>query len=312
MKILLAPILGHTDFVFRNALARNFHGIDGWYCPFITTVKGKTVRDSHIRDVLPKYNKLKNIVPQIIGKDADEFVILANQLSAMHYPIINWNIGCPYPMVVNKKRGAGLLPYPELIDSFLDKAVPNVKCRISVKTRLGKDHSGEIFDVIPVLNKYPLEEIVIHPRTATQMYGGSVDLDTFEKCLSVSRHQVVYNGDIVDVKSFKSISGRFPSISSFMIGRGILMNPGLPESIKDIPSTRYKERLYRFHEDLVRGYHDGGCDEMSLLGRLKQIWYYLSCSFAKSEETLKRIQRAKSLDQYWDAVKESFSSEIRK
>jgi tRNA-dihydrouridine synthase len=312
MKLFLAPILGHTDFVFRNALARNFQGIDGWYSPFITTVKGKTVRDSHIRDVLPRYNKLKNIVPQVIGKDTEEFVILANQLFAMKYPVVDWNLGCPYPMVVNKKRGAGLLPYPEMISSFLDEVIPNVKCRISVKTRLGKDHPQEIFNVIPVLNNYPLEEIIIHPRTAQQMYGGSVDLDAFEKCLSLSKHPIVYNGDIVDTASFKKISGRFPSISSFMIGRGILMNPDLPEAIKGLPSTRYKERLYRFHEDLVRGYQENGCEEISLLGRLKQIWCYLSFSFARSEETLRKIQRAKTMEKYWEAVKEAFDGGLKK
>ncbi|HUI92645.1 MAG TPA: tRNA-dihydrouridine synthase family protein [Chitinivibrionales bacterium] len=311
MKILLAPILGHTDFVFRNTLARNFQGIDGWYCPFITTVKGRSVRDSHLRDVLPKYNKLKNTVPQLIGKDAEEFIVLANQLFAMKYPVVGWNLGCPYPMVVNKKRGAGLLPYPEMIESFLDKVIPNVKCRISVKTRLGKERPDEIFDVIPILNKYPLEEIIIHPRTAKQMYGGSVDLDAFEECLAPSKHPVIYNGDIVDVNSFKMISTRFASVSSFMIGRGILMDPGLQEAIKGIPSTHFKERLYRFHEDLVRGYQQSGCDEISLLGRLKQLWCYLSFSFIKNEEMLKKVQRAKSMEKYWETVKESFVNGIR-
>jgi tRNA-dihydrouridine synthase B len=312
MKIFLAPILGHTDFVFRNALARNFQGIDGWYCPFITTVKGKEVRDSHIRDVLPRYNKFKNIVPQLIGKDAVEFIVLANQLFAMKYPIVGWNLGCPYPMVVNKKRGAGLLPYPEMISSFLDEVIPNVKCRVSVKTRLGKDDPQEILSVIPILNNYPLEEIIIHPRTARQMYGGSVDLDVFEKCVSLSKHPIVYNGDIVDTASFKNISNRFPSIGSFMIGRGILMNPGLPESIKGLSSKNYKERLYHFHEDLVRGYQENGCEEISLLGRLKQIWCYLSFSFPESEDMLRKIQRAKTLEKYWETVKEAFKGEPNK
>jgi tRNA-dihydrouridine synthase B len=306
MKLCLAPILGHTDFVFRNAQARNFSGIDAWYCPFITTVSGKTVKDTHIRDLLPKYNKLKNIVPQLIGKDAEEFIVLANQLYSIGYHTINWNLGCPYPMVVNKKRGAGLLPHPELISNFLDKVIPSAKCRISIKMRLGKDDPEDIFRVLPVLNNYPLEEIIIHPRTAQQMYGGSVDLNAFEKCLLHTNHPVVYNGDIVKLESYEKISRRFPSIKSIMIGRGILMNPAFPELIKQILPKRYSERLYRFHEDLVRGYQENGCEEIPLLGKLKQIWCYLAASFSKSEEIVLKIQRTKTLEKYWEEVKEAF------
>jgi tRNA-dihydrouridine synthase B len=306
MKLFLAPILGHTDFVFRNALFRHFKGIDSCLCPFITTVKGRMVKDSHVRDVLPKYNKLKNIVPQLIGRDADEFIIMANKLYSMGYCTINWNLGCPYPMVVNKRRGAGLLPFPEMISDFLSAVVPEVKCGLSVKTRLGKSEPGEIFSVLPVLNDFPIKEIIIHPRTADQMYSGSVDLDAFEKCLTLSKHTIVYNGDIIDTSSFQKISGRFPSVSNFMIGRGILMDPGLPEAIKNVPSMRYKERLYRFHEELVRGYQENGCEENSLLGKLKQLWCYLSFSFAKSEETLIKIQRAKTMEKYWQEVDTAF------
>jgi tRNA-dihydrouridine synthase B len=305
MKLSLAPILGHTDFVFRNALARNFKGIDAWYCPFITTVKGQIVKDSHIRDVLPRYNKLKNVVPQLIGKDPDEFIVLANQLFVTGYRTVNWNLGCPYPMVVNKKRGAGLLPYPEMISACLERVVPTVKCRISIKMRLGKDEPNEIFKVLPVLDTYPIEEIIIHPRTALQMYSGTVHLDFFEKCLSLTRHPVVYNGDIVDTASYNRIAQRFPSISSFILGRGLLMNPSLAESIKGLPATRYSERLYRFHEDLVRGYSDNGCSKSELLGKLKQIWYYLSFSFHNSEEVLKKIQRSKTMDEYWEEIKQA-------
>ena len=78
MKLILAPLRGHTDFVFRNALSRHFSGLDAQFAPFITTVKGKAVRDSHIRDLLPKYNKSHCLVPQLIGKDADEFVVHAH------------------------------------------------------------------------------------------------------------------------------------------------------------------------------------------------------------------------------------------
>ncbi len=311
MELILAPLRGHTDFVFRNALLHHFSGLDASCSPFITTVKGRPVRDSHIRDVLPKYNTGHRVIPQIISRDAYEFTVLANQLQSLGYETVNWNLGCPYPMVVNKKRGAGLLPFPDLIDAFLSEVVPQVACTIDVKMRLGKDDPAEALAVIPVLNSHPLGNITIHPRTARQMYDGEPDLDSFEACLRLSGHPVVFNGDITDVESFARIRKRFPEVTTFMIGRGVLMRPDLPEELKgitDYSKRKYSGRLYRFHEDLVRGYGAFGNAEQSLLGRLKQLWCYLSFSLPDAAERLKKIQRARTMKDYRNEVKCAFDA----
>jgi tRNA-dihydrouridine synthase len=307
MLLCLAPILGHTDYVFRNAINRWFKGIDLFYTPFLTSVKGSCVRNSHLTDILPKHNKSVHIVPQILGKDPDEFLVMANQIHEMGYESVNWNLGCPYPMVVNKKRGAGLLPYPEIIREFLSKVVPNLKARLSIKMRLGKNNSDEAIPVLNVLNDFPVQEVIIHPRTASQMYSGTPDLDSFEKCLSAARHPVVYNGDIVDLRSFQSIANRFPGISNFMIGRGLAMNPALAEMIRNnqskIPEDFFK-RLYRFHEDIFRNYRELCSGHLALLGQMKQLWWYLSYSLKDREESLKRIQRTKTIRDYRDVLDE--------
>jgi tRNA-dihydrouridine synthase len=312
MPLYLAPILGHTDYVFRNAITRYFKGIDVCYTPFLTSVKGSHIRNSHLTDILPKNNKSVSIVPQILGKDPEEFLVIANQIHEIGYSYINWNLGCPYPMVVNKKRGAGLLPYPEIIRDFLLKAMPFMKSRLSIKLRLGKNDPSEIFPVLKVLNDFPIEEIIIHPRTASQMYSGTPDLDSFEKCLSRCDHPVIYNGDIIDLKSFQLISKRFPSVSHFMIGRGLAMNPALAEMIKNQqarPPEDFFKRLYRFHEDILRNYREQASGQVELLGRMKQLWWYLSYSLADREESLKRIQRTKTLGDYRDLIEELFNCE---
>jgi tRNA-dihydrouridine synthase B len=311
MLLYLAPILGHTDYVFRNAITRYFKGIDVCYTPFLTSVKGSHVRNSHLTDILPKHNKSVKIVPQILGKDPEEFLVMSNQIfDEMGYKRVNWNLGCPYPMVVNKKRGAGLLPYPEIIRDFLTKVIPFMNGRLSIKIRLGKNDPSEIFPVLNVLNDFPIEEIIIHPRTASQMYSGTPDLDSFEKCLSVCKHPVVYNGDIIDLKSFQSISSRFPSVSRFMIGRGLAMNPALAELIVNQQvkyPVDFSSRLYRFHEDILRNCREQSSGNLALLGRMKQLWWYLSYSLKDRENSLKRIQRTKTLGEYRKLIEEIFS-----
>jgi tRNA-dihydrouridine synthase B len=310
MQLSLAPILGHTDYVYRNALTRYFKGIDVCFTPFLTSVKGSYVKNSHLTDILPKYNRSVHIVPQILGKDPEEFLVIANQINEMGYTSVNWNLGCPYPMVVNKKRGAGLLPYPEMIREFLAKVVPLLKSGLSVKMRLGKNDPDEIPDVLKVLNEFPIQEIIIHPRTADQMYSGAPDLDSFEKCLGLCKHPVAYNGDIVDLGSFESIAKRFPAVSHIMIGRGLAMNPALAEMIKSRQSKSpddFFKRLYRFHEDILRNYREQSNGQLALLGKMKQLWWYLSYSLANREESLKRIQRTKTLAAYREAIEETFS-----
>jgi tRNA-dihydrouridine synthase len=309
MLLYLAPILGHTDYVFRNALTRHFKGLDACFTPFLTTVKGSCVKNSHLTDILPKLNKSNRIVPQILGKDPEEFLVISNQIHEMGYGSVNWNLGCPYPMVVNKKRGAGLLPFPEMILEFLGNVIPNLKSSLSVKMRLGKDDPDEIYKVLEILNEFPIEQIIIHPRTAQQMYSGSPNLDIFEKCLSFCRHPVVYNGDIVDSKSFELVAKRFPTIDKFMIGRGLAMNPALAEMIKNrqskLPDDFYK-RLYRFHEDILRGYREQASGQLAALGKMKQLWWYLSYSLKDREGSLRKIQRSKTLASYRDVVEEAF------
>jgi tRNA-dihydrouridine synthase B len=310
MLLYLAPILGHTDYVFRNALCRYFKGIDICFTPFLTTVKGSCVKNSHLTDILPKYNKGCRTVPQILGKDPEEFLIMANQVFEMGYHSVNWNLGCPYPMVVNKKRGAGLLACPEMIGDLLSKVIPHLKGSLSVKMRLGKNDPDEVFEVMKILNDFPLEEIIIHPRTAQQMYSGSPDLDMFGKCLDLCKHPVVYNGDIVDLESFKAIAKRFPDVIRFMIGRGLAMNPALAEMIKSgcsgLPEDFFK-RLYRFHEEILRNYREQSSGQLALLGRMKQLWWYLSYSLSDREEWLKRIQRTKTIRAYREMVEEIFN-----
>ena len=203
IQLYLAPLRGFTDYIYRNTFIRHFDGFDGALAPFIPTVTADRVKPSHFRDILPENNSTLPIVPQIISNRSADFINLAVRLFDLGYSSVNWNLGCPFPMVAKKKRGSGLLPYPERIDDFLDKTVSSIPNRLSIKTRLGRRKIADIIELMPIFNRYPLAEIIIHPRTGIQMYDGKTDLDTFERCLAQSDHRVIYNGDIIDLKHKK-------------------------------------------------------------------------------------------------------------
>ncbi|GBC63097.1 dihydrouridine synthase [Desulfonema ishimotonii] len=309
--LYLAPLRGFTNYIYRNTFIRFFKGIDLAVSPFVPTVSSWRIKDTHIRDVLPENNSGMPVVPQIIGKSAEEFIRMATYLYDLGYDTVNWNLGCPYPMVAKKRRGSGLLPYPDMIDEFLEKTVPAIPNRLSVKTRLGRYTADEISELMPVFNRYPLAELIIHPRLGVQMYDGGPDLDTFAACLERSAHPVVYNGDICRLDDFQRLAGRFRTVDRWMIGRGVLGNPFLPAIIRAGEDT-FSDKISGFKK-----FHDALVDEFSavftgpahVVDRMKGFWVYFTDTFTNTRKVFKKIRKVRNLENYTDIVTRFFNEE---
>lgn len=311
--LCLAPIRGFTNALYRNLYAAHFQGIDAAIAPFISTLSVKQVSKSHIRDILPENNHGIPLVPQIIGNNPEGFIWLAGRFYDLGYDTVNWNLGCPFPMVAKKMRGSGLLPYPARIAAFLDAVIPRIPNRLSIKTRLGRKTADEIFNLIPVFNQYPLAELIIHPRTGIQMYTGEPDVDTFETCLPTVGHPVVYNGDIFSVETFRALQDRFQTVDRWMIGRGALTNPFLSgqiasgETAIERPIARFK----RFHDELFEGYRATLSGQSHLVDKMKGYWQYFSAAFENGEKVFKKIKKLKTADKYETVVARFFHEEAR-
>ncbi len=307
--LILAPLRGLTDAIYRNTQARHFQGFDSSIAPFLSTFQGTKVKSAKLTELLPENNQDLPVIPQILGKHPDQFVVLADMLFDLGYETINWNLGCPYPMVANKKRGSGLLPFPNEIAEFLEYC-RQMKGALSIKTRIGRHTPNEIRELLSIFNKYPLAELIIHPRLGVQMYKGHPDLDTFSYCLDHSVHPLTYNGDINTVEDYKRLAKQFPQVNQWMIGRGALANPFLSEQIKGVLSNENQiMRLQKFHDDLFSQYHDRLHGSGHLLGRMKGVWYYLADRLIKPKKTLKKIQKTHHADTYQNLVSTLFQEE---
>jgi len=313
VKLYLAPIKGVTDCVYRNAFGRRFAGIDAAVAPFVSSVRSRKIKPSYLKDLSPQDNTILPLVPQILGNDGADFVWMAQRIMELGYNAVNWNLGCPVPMVAKKRRGSGLLPYPDKIRGFLDTVCAALPGRVSVKVRLGRRSPDELMALLPVFNDYPLAEVVIHPRLGVQMYKGGVDLDAFGRCLPLCRHPVVYNGDIADPVFFSTLRRRFPTVRRFMLGRGLLRDPFLAGVVaaEGNPALKTLDRkaiLHDFHSELYETYSRRLNGPGHLLGRMKAVWAYLSGAFADERRVWKRIKKAQGLDRYEEAVEDIFGS----
>ena len=309
--LYLAPLRGFTEYIYRNAFVRHFGGFDVAISPFIPTMTAARFKKSHLKDVLPENNRAMPVIPQIIGNKPEDFIPLAQRLFDLGYEMVNWNLGCPFPMVAKKQRGSGLLPYPQKIEAFLEATLPAIPTRLSVKVRLGRKKTDEILKLLPIFNRYPLDEVIIHPRTGKQMYDGEPDLDMFEKCLKASSHTTVYNGDINDLATFRLFSRRFDTVDRWMIGRGALIDPFLPAAIKNgDDNTIEKVKKFRaFYDELFEHYRQEFRGPGHLLDRMKGFWTYFSQSFKDGRKIKKKIHRTRKLDRYLNIVERFFEEE---
>lgn len=300
LTLVMAPLRGLTDEPFRTAFSRHFKGIDLAVAPFIASTPAEKLRDAHVRDVLPEKQHMP-VVPQILSNNARDFLVLAHKLYDLGYTTVNWNLGCPYPMVAKKKRGSGLLPYPDIIAAFLDKVMPQLKPRLSIKLRLGYHSANEITALCPILNAHNLASVTLHPRIGVQMYGGYADVAAFVRAAKQINHKLVYNGDINNLAAFKTLQAKLPQIDSFMLGRYLLVNPFLAEELRGIQITAAEkpERFAAFYADLFALYQAKVSHPQHLMDRMKAYWYYFAAGFGReAHKQIKKIQRAQTLEAF--------------
>lgn len=301
--IYLAPIQGFTDFVYRKSYSQVFTGIDAFFIPYIS-MKNNQVLKKYEKEILPENNPQNRVVPQILVKDSHEMLYLSNILKDFGYNEINLNLGCPFPMVTNRVKGSGLLPHPNKIKSLLNDFFEKSDLKLSVKIRAGLTQSNEIEHLVPILNEYPLTEIIFHPRIASQLYKGEILLSAFKKVSECSKHRLVYNGDIFNLSDFENKQELLPNITDWMLGRGVLMNPFLPAEINGIYFSDEEKRKKRidFHQKIFDGYSNKMDNPGNVLNKMKQFWSYFSFGFPNQHKVFKKVKKAGSVKKYLDEV----------
>ena len=311
ITLLSSPLQGFTDFRFRNAFHKHFGGIDTFYSPYIKLNGKLVVKGSYERDILPENNTTLEVIPQIITNDAEEFLFVTKYVQQFGYKELNWNLGCPYPMVAKCGMGSGLISNTSQIEHILKRVHNETDIVVSMKMRMGYDNPTEILEVFPILDQYPIKNIAIHARIGKQLYKGGVDLDSFQKCLNHTKHKIYYNGDITSVTKFKEFQERFPSIDHWMIGRGLIADPFLPFMIKN-NTTEYPKKRFEifeaFHDEIYREYDAYLQGPTPIRMKMLGFWEYFSESFSDPQKTYKKIKKAGNAKNYEKIVKEIFKN----
>lgn len=283
--------------------------MDKYFAAFISPNGERKMNSKEINDILPDHNTGMYLVPQILTNNPQAFIKTAKELGEYGYQEINFNLGCPSPTVVTKKKGSGFLAFPEELDRFLDTVFRELKdLKLSLKTRIGIEEPEEFFRLLEIYNQYPLEELIIHPRLQKDFYNNHPNLEIFAMALKSSKHKICYNGDLFTAADCRNFEQKFPQVETVMIGRGILRNPGILREIQTGERID-KERLRGFHDQILSNYKEVLFGDKTVLFKMKEIWAQLNTLFTNPEKYWKKIKKAQKLTDYEIAVNRLFAEQ---
>ena len=301
-----APLDGITKIVFRQVWSRYFGGVDRYFIPFFSPTPHHLMTPRDLREVDYIHNANLPSVPQVMTKNADDFLWACDVLKDMGYTEVNLNLGCPSGTVTAKGKGSGMLRDPAVLDAFLDAVFSHAEGPVSVKTRLGVSSPDEFAAILDIYDRYPICELTIHPRVMRQLYRGQADRAAFAEALPRCTMPVCYNGDVTTPEELRALETQFPQLSGIMIGRGFIADPALLRRARGGTGAS-REELRGYLDDLYHGYTElfgsAGC----AVSRMKAHWFYLIHRFAGSEKLEKQLRKAREPWEYEVLVNQIFT-----
>lgn len=304
MQYYLAPLEGITTSIYRNLYHKYFEPMDKYFTPFLVPHTKRSLANKEKREVDPIYNEGIYLVPQILTNHSEGFIDTVRKLKEYDYKEVNLNLGCPSKTVTGKGRGAGFLKEPEKLEKFLDEIYSACDIEISIKTRIGIEEEDEFDRLLEIYKKFPLKELIIHPRTLKDFYGNKIHFNSYSKALDKCSFPVCFNGDIRNEEDDKYVRETYPKTSAIMLGRGIVGNPNLLNEIKG--KKPESDKTLDFMMELKEQYYELIKNEKQTLFKLKEICGYMSWFHPEDKKVFKKLMKTNSLESFSGVLGEVF------
>lgn len=293
MQHFFAPMEGLTDSIYRRLHHRYFPGIDRYYMAFISPTMHHSMTAKEKRDLPPAESEGFLAVPQILTKVPEDFLWAANVCHDLGYKEINLNMGCPSGTVVSKGKGAGMLADPDALAVFLDEIYARSPVEISLKTRLGVKDPEEFPRLLEILNRYPVKELIVHPRVRADFYNKPIRREYFQYAMEHSKAPLCYNGNLYSKEDIGKTAAEYEGLDAVMLGRALIANPGML-----CPGGTDRNTLMAFHGELLEEYRRVFGSDRNAMFRLKEGWGYMLCLFEDAEKLGKALRKTTRMDEY--------------
>lgn len=239
-NLILAPMAGVTDLPFRLLCKEQGAGL---ICMEMVSAKAIYYNNKNTEILLEIKEEERPVSLQLFGSDADIMSEMAKRIEERPFDILDINMGCPVPKVVNNGEGSALMKNPKLVEEIITKMVKAIQKPVTVKIRKGFDDAHvNAVEIAKIAEGCGATAVVVHGRTREQYYSGKADWDIIAQVKNAISIPVIGNGDVTDAISAKALVEQ-TGCDGIMIGRAVRGNPFLfSEILSYFETGKIKER----------------------------------------------------------------------
>lgn len=233
-NVILAPMAGVTDLPFRVLCKEQGAGL---LCMEMVSAKAIYYGSKNTEELMKISPAEMPVSLQLFGSDADIMADMAKKIEEKPFAVLDINMGCPVPKVVNNGEGSALMKNPKLAEEIITKMVKAVKKPVTVKIRKGFDEAHlNAVEMAKIAEASGAAAVAVHGRTREQYYAGNADWDCIRAVKEAVKIPVIGNGDVTDALSAERLL-KETGCDGVMVGRAAQGNPFIFREITEYLET---------------------------------------------------------------------------
>ena len=223
-NLILAPMAGVTDLPFRLLCKEQGAGL---ICTEMVSAKAIYFKNKNTESLMEIDERERPVSLQLFGSEPDLMAEIAKQIEPRNFDILDINMGCPVPKVVNNGEGSALMKNPKLVHEIVSKVSKAIQKPVTVKIRKGfTEDSVNAVEIAKILEDAGAAAVAVHGRTREQYYSGQADWEIIRKVKEAVSIPVIGNGDVDSPQKAEALV-KETGCDGIMIGRAVQGNPWL-------------------------------------------------------------------------------------